>query len=719
MVEYINNNLKAPEQSFFTNPDEMMGIFNIHSGPPGLIRKESKKPISTKKTENLNNFNILLNFKFGMWSNVLFTLDKYGDDICINISDENGFDLLYYAMNDSFVLNKLVTMHSSKINFSSIYNNGENVLTTLIRKKEVSIIETFFSSFTFQDLNHLTNNHESPLILASKLGLFSIVSLLIDSHVNLFFYDLSGYNAIMYCLNYPGEINHNICLKFISTLNPVIDYNIPFHKYNESSLEVLKSVQFKSKSNYSSFFYGIDKINNKQVMLKKCIQFNKYKILSPDIIKEIMFIRHLNSISNNFIRILGFFIDDCNFYLIFEPLAMTLLEYFSIIVNHPDKKSLIENIFYKLKEIIYEIHTNGILHNDLKLENIMFDYNGNLKIIDFGISDFFGLAPSKSVVKNYISSSYIKAPDTGSNVSFHMCDSNENPIEVFNFTKNRKSYCSDIYSFAVSIIQGIFCSTSKYIIIHNVFYKIVNSKDSSELPKLIPLSLNRIKQLEQYSFFEELKKMIMIDSNKRLIRPEPLSSIPLTYSFEEKNLLSNSTHYSSNDIKFSRNELIYRDQIVSNFKNKSLSSNSKFDQIKLLNSFLSTFSKNMCVDTVLNAIYHTNNYSGSFSKDIVFISFIFLYSSIFEWSSYDCSKIAEILSIDETEFIYSINSLILCNISIIEFIPFSSILSDKIINLQIENNENFYNIEKLLFTKIKKRITNVYSNISLEEFLSL
>ncbi len=33
-----------------------------------------------------------------------------------------------------------------------------------------------------------------------------------------------------------------------------------------------------------------------------------------------------------------------------------------------------------------ELHKNGIMHRDLKLENILVDENGYLKIIDYGLA---------------------------------------------------------------------------------------------------------------------------------------------------------------------------------------------------------------------------------------------------------------------------------------------------------------------------------------------
>jgi len=37
-----------------------------------------------------------------------------------------------------------------------------------------------------------------------------------------------------------------------------------------------------------------------------------------------------------------------------------------------------------------ELHKNGIMHRDLKLENILVDEKGYLKIIDYGLAKIIG-----------------------------------------------------------------------------------------------------------------------------------------------------------------------------------------------------------------------------------------------------------------------------------------------------------------------------------------
>ncbi|CUM63687.1 uncharacterized protein PRCAT00001271001 [Priceomyces carsonii] len=96
-----------------------------------------------------------------------------------------------------------------------------------------------------------------------------------------------------------------------------------------------------------------------------------------------------------------------HYYMLFEYVeGGQMLDY---IVSHGSLKERNARKFARgIASALDYCHKNNVVHRDLKIENIMINQKGDIKIIDFGLSNLY--AP-KSLLKTYCGSLYFAAPE--------------------------------------------------------------------------------------------------------------------------------------------------------------------------------------------------------------------------------------------------------------------------------------------------------------------
>ena len=168
---------------------------------------------------------------------------------------------------------------------------------------------------------------------------------------------------------------------------------IVINTYKMNDFSIIKYNK-KFEGNHGEILHVVHRKTNENMVVKKFK--NKSLICS---IKEISFLKYLQARSFKSAVILkGLIYEDNTIYLVFEHLTHTLKDHF----NYTDKNDVDvwKDLIYQTVEIVNDLNTLGISHNDIKYDNIMFDIQGKMKLIDFGICDYLGLFPHKSIYGN-------------------------------------------------------------------------------------------------------------------------------------------------------------------------------------------------------------------------------------------------------------------------------------------------------------------------------
>lgn len=178
-----------------------------------------------------------------------------------------------------------------------------------------------------------------------------------------------------------------------------------------------------SQGFFGEIYNGFDNKLNQRVTIKT---LEKYKnpILSESeflYCEYVLKYQHILSFEN-LIKYQNVFVENGKMFIIMEYFkAIDLFEY--IKENGQLELNLVIKIMKGIINGINQLHYMGICHRDLKLENILINDKGEIKIIDFGLSCF---KKSTSLYDKIVGTIYYISPEiSGYNLSYFNYETND------------------------------------------------------------------------------------------------------------------------------------------------------------------------------------------------------------------------------------------------------------------------------------------------------
>lgn len=236
-----------------------------------------------------------------------------------------------------------------------------------------------------------------------------------------------------------------------------------YHKYNHQEITNRNIIKTIGKGNYGTVYEC--KLLDQLVALKVC---NNHTFFDDGINKTI--ISEINCLSifdhKNIIKMHGYYYDIKNdFMYISLELASGPLSNFINDISDTTKFSYIHQIIEGVKYM----HKNGIMHRDLRIQNILVDANGCIKICDFGMSGQF-----------------VDIDITG-NYNYNVCSLESRALELL---LENESYNSKVDVWACACIiyhilfgNNLFSGTTEFTMLDSIF-KIFGTPSENYYPEI-------------------------------------------------------------------------------------------------------------------------------------------------------------------------------------------------------------------------------------------
>lgn len=165
------------------------------------------------------------------------------------------------------------------------------------------------------------------------------------------------------------------------------------------AIKIVKRVNSSLESKDSGESKTVDKSENDNREAWKS-GFNDTRIFREVIISSLLDHPHI-------VKLLDFLHSSRHFFLVFEYVKGQQL-YETVLKHSRVTEEQARKYFRQIISAVDYLHKNSIVHRDLKIENIIIDHNDNVKLIDFGLSNFFD---NKMLLNTFCGSLYFAAPE--------------------------------------------------------------------------------------------------------------------------------------------------------------------------------------------------------------------------------------------------------------------------------------------------------------------
>lgn len=189
-------------------------------------------------------------------------------------------------------------------------------------------------------------------------------------------------------------------LKHATTIRSIGDYQIIRTVGSGSTGKVKLGVNIRTQRKVAIKIISRKYINDSSKKSKETASSRKKRILRE---AAILNLAH----HPNIVRLYDLYVTEEYYCMVFEYVdGGQMLDY--IITHGKMTEEQAQKFFLQLLSAVSYCHENGIVHRDLKIENVLIDTNGDVKLVDFGLSNFFD--PSDKL-KTFCGSLYFAAPE--------------------------------------------------------------------------------------------------------------------------------------------------------------------------------------------------------------------------------------------------------------------------------------------------------------------